>query len=199
MTARLVCEYLSFRYRDYLIFWCGLFHGHTRTGEQTTTQGWLADLSTDRFAVLLGTGRILSRLTHLFSALCWRGCRSYRSLNYRYHHSESARDFSFSLIATGHDLIYDPPISPFKKLSKKLRKQRRPRFQPLRGTTNHVAQSFQILPVDLKWSMRLLIISFKSCVATSSATARGSAPSRESWLLIRRRVEWRRLYSSNDL
>ena len=76
----------------------------------------LADLSTDRYAVLLGTGRILSRLTHLFSALCWRGCRSYRSLNYRYHHSESARDFSFGLIAT--DPIYDPSITPFKKPSK---------------------------------------------------------------------------------
>jgi hypothetical protein len=47
MTARLVCEYLSFRYRDYLIFWCGHFHGHTRTREQTTTQGWLIFQPTD--------------------------------------------------------------------------------------------------------------------------------------------------------
>ena len=39
MTARLVCEYL--------IFGCGLFHGHTRTWEQTTIQSWLIFQLTD--------------------------------------------------------------------------------------------------------------------------------------------------------
>jgi MFS family permease len=31
----------AFRYRDYFIFWCGLFLGHTGTLVQTTAQSWL--------------------------------------------------------------------------------------------------------------------------------------------------------------
>jgi hypothetical protein len=31
----------GFRYRDYFIFWCGLFLGHTGTLVQTTAQSWL--------------------------------------------------------------------------------------------------------------------------------------------------------------
>jgi hypothetical protein len=31
----------AFRHRDYFIFWCGLFLGHTGTLVQTTAQSWL--------------------------------------------------------------------------------------------------------------------------------------------------------------
>jgi hypothetical protein len=37
----------AFHYRDYLIFWCGLFLGHTGTLMQATAQSWLIFQLTD--------------------------------------------------------------------------------------------------------------------------------------------------------
>jgi len=39
----------AFRYRDYFVFWSGLFLGHTGTLIQTTAQS-LVDLPTDQLA-----------------------------------------------------------------------------------------------------------------------------------------------------
>lgn len=50
----------AFGHRDYLIFWSGLFLGHTGTLVQATAQAWLIFQLTE-FAVLSGSRGVMSR------------------------------------------------------------------------------------------------------------------------------------------
>jgi MFS family permease len=59
----------AFRHRDYFIFWCGLFLGHTGTLVQTTAQGWLIFQLTDSPFYLGLEGFCLGLPRVLFSAL----------------------------------------------------------------------------------------------------------------------------------
>ena len=59
----------AFRHRDYFIFWCGLFLGHTGTLIQTTAQGWLILQLTNSPFYLGLDGLCLGLPRVLFSAL----------------------------------------------------------------------------------------------------------------------------------
>ena len=59
----------AFRHRDYSIFWCGLFFGHTGTLVQTTAQSWLIFQLTDSPFYLGLEGLCLGLPRVLFSAL----------------------------------------------------------------------------------------------------------------------------------
>jgi len=58
----------AFRHRDYFIFWCGLFLGHTGTLVQATAQSWLIfPLTNSPFylgleGLCLGLPRVIFRL-----------------------------------------------------------------------------------------------------------------------------------------
>ena len=58
----------AFRQRDYFIFWCGLFLGHTGTLVQTTAQSWLIFQLTDSPFYLGLEGFCLGLPRVLFSA-----------------------------------------------------------------------------------------------------------------------------------
>ena len=59
----------AFRHRDYFIFWCGLFLGHTGTLVQTTAQSWLIFQLTNSPFYLGLEGFCLGLPRVLFSAL----------------------------------------------------------------------------------------------------------------------------------
>lgn len=59
----------AFHYRDYLIFWCGLFLGHTGTLMQATAQSWLIFQLTDSPFYLGLEGFCLGLPRVLFSAI----------------------------------------------------------------------------------------------------------------------------------
>jgi MFS family permease len=59
----------AFRHRDYFIYWCGLFLGHTGTLIQTTAQGWLIFQLTDSPFYLGLDGLCLGLPRVLFSPL----------------------------------------------------------------------------------------------------------------------------------
>jgi MFS family permease len=59
----------AFRHRDYFIYWCGLFLGHTGTLIQTTAQSWLIFQLTDSTFYLGLEGFCLGLPRVLFSAL----------------------------------------------------------------------------------------------------------------------------------
>jgi MFS family permease len=59
----------AFRHRDYFVFWCGLFLGHTGTLVQATAQAWLIFQLTDSTFYLGLEGLCLGLPRVLFSAL----------------------------------------------------------------------------------------------------------------------------------
>src|SRR3954447_3439317 len=59
----------AFQYRDYFIFWCGLFLGHTGTLVQATAQSWLIFQLTDSPFYLGLEGLCLGLPRVLFSAI----------------------------------------------------------------------------------------------------------------------------------